>query len=61
MSFCPKCNSMLKKGVCWECFVNDHKDVTYNISTNVGIPEKRRGWERADRQYHGSQFHSGEW
>lgn len=36
-------------------------NVTTNISRNIGKPEKKRGWEYADIQYHGDTFHHGEW
>lgn len=32
-----------------------------NVSKNIGIPEKFRGWEFQDIQYHGGQFYDGEW
>lgn len=37
------------------------EDDVGNISSNIGIPEKKRGWELADIQYHGDQFQAGEW
>ncbi len=37
---------------------NRHGDAT---STNIGIPEKLRGWEFQDIQYHGDMWVHGEW
>ena len=37
---------------------NRHVDAK---STNIGIPEKFRGWEFQDIQYHGDMWLHGEW
>jgi hypothetical protein len=64
MRICPRCGNIIKDDddVCWHCYVCDKRPgPDGNTSTNIGIPEKRRGWELADIQYHGGQFYSGEW
>lgn len=63
MKICQSCGNIIKDDdVCWHCYVhNERPRLTENTSTNIGIPEKRRGWEKADMQYHGGNFYNGEW
>lgn len=65
MEICGKCDSIVgNDGICWTCYRHTDKpkdNGNGNTSTNYGIPEKKRGWEKADMQYHGDMFHSGEW
>lgn len=57
MKECPECGDWVRE-VCWVCLarrlgVKRKEEEPGNTSTNIGIPEKRRGWEAADRQYNG--------
>ncbi len=65
MSVCLNCGSRIG-GICWDCFVSyppfsARNNIPDDVSANVGIPEKRLGWEAADRQYHGFRAGEDEW
>ncbi len=65
LGVCLNCGSPMC-GICWDCFVSYPAFSARNstpaiISINIGIPEKRKGGEAADRQYHGFRADEDEW